>query len=137
MPAPLYRYREDVKAANDVWRRLIYTYAKPPGACAVNGCMRGLQAMHLFPKKPYPHLRFDPENGAPGCPGCHTRLTNDHEAHRAFCIRYLGPERYEALRLRSLCKSKVDVVAAHIALTAMLKAAEGPEPPYEEEDGEE
>lgn len=108
MPAGLYRYRQKVKIANDLWRHLIYKKAKD-GACANCGQANGLQAMHLFPKKRYPHMRFELDNGAPGCAGCHRKMTNDHEYHRQFCIRYLGEDVYERLRLQSLSKGKIDV----------------------------
>lgn len=137
MPAPLYRYRVAVKAADRIWSQLVYTYAKPPGACARCGRNCGLQAMHIFGRKARPPVRLDPVNGIPGCPKCHLELTRDPMAHVEFCKAYLGPERYEALRLRSLCRAKVDVVAAGIALAALLQAAQGPERPYDEEDSEE
>ena len=108
MPAGLYGYRQKVKVANELWRHLIYAKA-PDGRCAVCGTTKGLQAMHLFPKGKYPHLRFLLDNGAPGCPGCHRRLTNDHESHRDFCIRYIGADRYEALRIASIGRGKCDV----------------------------
>lgn len=108
MPAGLYNYRQKVKIANDLWRHLIYKKAKD-GACARCGSKKGLQAMHLFPKGRYPHIRFDLDNGAPGCAGCHRKMTNDHEAHRQFCLRFLGESRYENLRMRSLLKTKCDV----------------------------
>jgi hypothetical protein len=115
MPPGLYGYRQKVKVANDLWRHLIYAKAND-GRCAVCGTQKGLQAMHLFPKGRYPHLRFELDNGAPGCPGCHRRLTNDHEAHRDFCIRYLGAEKYEALRLMSISRGKVDVALVILRL---------------------
>ena len=69
--------------------------------------------MHLFPKGRYRHLKYDPDNGAPGCPGCHIRLTNDHERHRNFCIQFLGGlEQYDKLRMKSLSKEKVDIDSA-------------------------
>jgi hypothetical protein len=108
MPSGLYSYRMKVKQANDLWRHLIYRKALD-GKCAVCGAQKGLQAMHLFPKGRYPHLRFDLDNGAPGCAGCHRGLTNDHEQHRDFCRRYLGESRYEALRLRSISRAKNDI----------------------------
>jgi hypothetical protein len=108
MPKGLYGYRQKVKVANDLWRHLIYRKAVD-GRCAVCSGAKGLQAMHLYPKGRYPHLRFDLKNGAPGCPGCHRRLTNDHEAHRDFCIRYLGADEYELLRLRSISRAKLDI----------------------------
>jgi 5-methylcytosine-specific restriction endonuclease McrA len=108
MPPGLYRYRQKVKDANELWRHLIYRKA-PDGQCAVCGTTKGLQAMHLFPKGRYPHIRFEIDNGAPGCPGCHRRLTNDHEGHRDFCIRFMGKDRYERLRLRSISRAKMDI----------------------------
>lgn len=128
MPAGLYNYRGQVKEANDLWRRFIYMkakrYARGPhgamGECAVCDHFGYLQAMHLFPKGKYPHMRFDRDNGAPGCAACHMRLTNDHEQHRAFCIRYLGAELYERLRLRSRSRAKTDVTLAIIDLANEL-----------------
>jgi 5-methylcytosine-specific restriction endonuclease McrA len=108
MPKGLYGYRQKVKVANDLWRHLIYKRAIN-GACARCGTQKGLQAMHIFPKGRYPHLRFELDNGAPGCAGCHRRLTNDHELHRNFCLQYLGAEAYERLRLRSISRAKLDI----------------------------
>lgn len=108
MPGGLYGYRMKVKQANDLWRHLIYRKALD-GKCAVCGTTKGLQAMHLFPKGRYPHMRFELSNGAPGCPGCHRRLTNDHEQHRDFCIRYVGGDEYERLRLMSISRVKMDI----------------------------
>lgn len=137
MPAPLYRYRVELKAADALWSQLVYTYANPPGACARCKRARGLQAMHIFGRKAHPSLRLDPENGIPGCPGCHMALTRDPMAHVEFCKAYLGAERYEALRLRGLCRAKLDVKAAAIVLAELLKKAQGQEPEYEEQDSEE
>jgi len=120
MPYGLFSYREKVKVADELWRRWVYSKS-PDGSCVV--CRKpapGFQAMHLFPKGKYPHLRHDPDNGAPGDPGCHLRLTNDHEAHRDFCIRFLGPEQYERLRLRSISRAKGNVDLAIIELTQLL-----------------
>src|SRR5882672_5175346 len=120
----LTRYRELVEDADALWRKLIYAKTTD-GRCVVNlSHQRGLQAMHLFPKGHYPHLRHDPENGAPGCPGCHIELTNDHEKHRNFCIRFLGPARYERLRLRSLSVNKVDVRLSILELTELNRRLE-------------
>ena len=113
-----------MEEANELWRHLIYKKADPPGACSVCGTTRGLQAMHLFPKGRYPHIRFDLDNGAPGCPGCHRRLTNDHEKHRDFCIRFLGAETYEQLRLRSICRTKMDLSAVLLFLRRMTEEGE-------------
>lgn len=134
MPKGLYGYRQKVKVANDLWRHLIYRMAKD-GACANCGTQKGLQAMHLFPKGRYPHLRFDLENGAPGCAGCHRRMTNDHELHRSFCIRWLGADRYEALRLRSLSRSKTDVDLAILYLQQVTASGDTPKHGRQEDGG--
>lgn len=128
MPKGLYGYRQKVKEANELWRHLIYSKAVD-GKCAVCGSAKGLQAMHIFPKGRYPHLRFEETNGAPGCSGCHRRLTNDHELHRDFCIRYLGPEEYERLRLLSISRAKMDIDLVMIYLKR--KTDEGNPPKYE------
>lgn len=116
MPAGLYGYRQKVKVANDLWRHLIYKKAKD-GACARCGGKKGLQAMHIFPKGRYPHMRFDLDNGIPGCAGCHRLLTNDHEAHRDLASTYLGADRYERLRLLSISRAKADIDLTLIYLT--------------------
>jgi hypothetical protein len=127
MPKGLYNYRMKVKVANDLWRHLIYKKAKD-GACANCGTKKGLQAMHLFPKGGlYAHMRFELDNGAPGCAGCHRRMTNDHELHRQFCIRYLGEERYERLRLMSISRSKIDIDLIILYLQRLTNASGVPE----------
>jgi hypothetical protein len=108
MPAGLYGYRQKVKVADDLWRHLIYKKAKD-GECARCHKVRGLQAMHVFPRGHYKHIQFELDNGIPGCAGCHRYLTNDHEEHRDFCIGFLGEQRYEALRMRSLSRGKADI----------------------------
>lgn len=107
MPAGLYGYSQKVKIANDLWRHLIYRKAKD-NMCPHCG-KQGLQAMHIFPKKRYPHIRFELDNGLPGCAGLHRQLTNDHERHRDYCIGQLGAEAYERLRLRSISRAKMDI----------------------------
>lgn len=126
--------RRKERRAEFLWRHLIYATARPPGSCAVCGTTKGLQAMHLFPKGKYRHLKFALENGAPGCAGCHHRLTNDHERHRDFCIRYLGMDRYEQLRLRSLSKEKADLDAILDVLEE--EHARSPDVPEREDAGD-
>jgi hypothetical protein len=87
--------------------------------------------MHLFPKGRYRHLKWDLQNGAPGCAGCHRKLTNDHEAHRDFCIRYLGADQYEQLRLRTLLRDKVDLDV----VLEILEHASNPDVPRREDPG--
>jgi len=106
MPKALGTYRERAKYANELWRQLIY---RKQDHCAVCGIRKACQAMHIFAKGPYPALRFELDNGAPGCVPCHRRIDSDHEAKRDWAIRYLGAERYEELRVRSQARSKMDL----------------------------
>lgn len=101
-------YRQAAKAGHELWRKLVYA-KEPSGICPLCLRRRHTDAMHIFPKGPYPKVRLDLENGVPGCRTCHTRFDSDHEFKRAFAERYLGAERYEMLRLRAQTRGKVDM----------------------------
>ena len=53
-------------------------------------------------------VRFDPENAASICHGCHVFLTSYPEEHRAWFLKRLGQNRYDALMLRANNPVKVD-----------------------------
>lgn len=80
--------------------------------------------MHLFAKGPYPHMRFDPDNGAPGCRPCHLLIDCDHEAKLEFCVAFCGPAQYERLRLRSIARGKTDLGMAILELERLTASAE-------------
>jgi hypothetical protein len=107
-------YRARIKYANDLWRRLIYA-KEPCGACPRCFARQWHDAAHCWTKGAYPALRFEIDNGAPLCRACHRRIDSDHQAKEDFFRRYIGPVRYEALRLRALARSKAD-----LALTIMF-----------------
>ena len=72
--------------------------------------------MHCFAKGPYPGLRYEPSNGAPGCRACHRRLDSDHHAKVEFFVRYIGAAEYERLRLLAMTRTKVDLGLAILDL---------------------
>jgi 5-methylcytosine-specific restriction endonuclease McrA len=45
-------------------------------------------------------LRWDFENSAALCRGCHQYFDMNHDDHVDFMIKKLGPKKYQALRLR-------------------------------------
>jgi hypothetical protein len=89
---------------------------EPSGVCPMCFSRRWTDAAHIFPKKRYPHIRLEPDNGVPLCRHCHGEYDSDAELHRTFTIQYLGPEKYEALRLRAISRSKTDIHLAYLFL---------------------
>ena len=114
-PAGLMGYRKAAKVGHELWRKLVYA-KEPSGVCPLCLKRRHTDAMHIFPKGPYPNVRLDLENGVPGCRPCHVRFDSDHEFKRAFAERYLGAARYELLRLRAQTRGKTDMGLAVLAL---------------------
>lgn len=54
------------------------------------------------------NTRFDPENVVTHCHGCHAYLTANPEEHRAWKLKQIGQERYDALMLRANTYKKKD-----------------------------
>lgn len=107
VPFALVTYRKAAKDGHELWRKLVYA-KEPSGICPLCLKRRHHDAMHIFPKGPYPSVRLDLDNGVPGCRTCHSRFDSDHEFKRAFAERYLGAAKYEQLRLRAQTRGKVD-----------------------------
>jgi hypothetical protein len=107
-----------VKYANSLWRDLIRA-KEPSGICPVCRKRPWHDAMHGFAKGPYPALRFELDNGAPGCRACHRRVDSDHHAKVEFWTRYIGAERYERLRLRAMSRAKTDLTLTIMSLEMM------------------
>ena len=101
-------HSQKVRKANLLWRDLIRA-KEPYGLCPRCLLRPWHDAAHFFTKGAYPAMRFELDNGAPICRACHRRIDSDHEAKLEFAQRYLGPERYEALRLRAIGRGKCDV----------------------------
>jgi hypothetical protein len=96
---------------HEYWRFIIYC-KEPSGICPMCFKRQWTDAAHIFPKKRYPHIRLEPDNGVPLCRFCHGEYDTDAELHRTFTIQYLGPLKYEALRLRAISRSKTDMSLA-------------------------
>jgi len=103
-------HAQQVRKANALWVALIRA-KEPSGICPRCHKSKWTDAAHLFTKGGYPGVRFDLDNGVPLCRmRCHRRIDSDHEAKREFALRYLGKERYEALRLRAIGRGKCDML---------------------------
>jgi hypothetical protein len=117
MPAPLYRHRQQVKECDALWSRLILRDATNCKRC---GLPRTLDPAHNIGRKRCLATRHDPDNGAPLCRGCHRLIHEDAEEHRAFFVKYLGPDRYNRLQGMKLWKGRVDLKLVAVALRALL-----------------
>lgn len=53
-------------------------------------------------------VRFDPENVAALCFGCHRAFTENPHEHSEFFVKRLGREKYDALARRARIPQKVD-----------------------------
>lgn len=53
-------------------------------------------------------VRFDPENAVGMCASCHVYMGANPHDHAEFFLKRLGPEKYEALRVRKELKQKVN-----------------------------
>ena len=102
-------HSQQVRKANELWRRLIYA-KEPSGICPRCVKRPWVEAAHIFGKGAHPRARFELMNGAPLCRTCHRRVDTDHEAKLEFALRYLGRERYEALRLMVIARGKCDML---------------------------
>ena len=114
-------HRQLVQKADILWRRLIYA-KEPTGVCPVCRKRPWTDAMHGFAKGRYPSLRFEEDNGIPGCRTCHRIIDCDHHAKLELWRRYIGPERYEALRLRAQGQGKLDMRLVLMDLEARVAA---------------
>lgn len=109
LPVRFGTHKQKVVYANELWRRIIYSKAVD-GRCARCGTKpEKLQAMHVYAKGAHPRLRFDLDNGAPGCYPCHLRIDSDHAAKNAFALRYLGEAGCARLALMAAARGKTDM----------------------------
>ncbi len=63
----------------------------------------GLHAMHMFSRR-IQATRFDMENAAAGCYGCHQYLDSHPNEKQAFFRQRLGDEAFDALSARAHAK---------------------------------
>lgn len=78
-----------------------------------------LQCSH-FHSRAKRSVRFDRENAAALCVGCHMFFTGNPEEHRKFFVKRLGQARYDRLTVRANTPQRVDEHAIATALTLEL-----------------
>jgi hypothetical protein len=106
--------------AESVWRMIVYAKAAD-GLCVVCRKRPYHDAMHGFPKGPYPWMRYDPDNGLPGCRPCHRRIDSDFHTKREVWIRCIGQARFERLELVARARhGKMDLRAQIFYLKSLL-----------------
>lgn len=65
--------------------------------------------------------RFDPDNAAALCYGCHRYFTANPQAHGEWFIKRLGDKKFDALGIRARTPTKVDEKLICLGLKEMLK----------------
>ena len=104
------RFKIKIRSADSWFSKFIRTrdhwHCQRCGRSFVKGDQY-LQNMH-FITRGNESTRFDPENCAAGCVGCHDWLGKNPHEHCAFFLKRLGQERYDALILRSHIPHKKD-----------------------------
>ena len=95
----------------------------------VGGCERCLTRKKSISELDWAHCqprnrlstRWDIDNAAGFCGGCHIYLDNNHDEKREFFIKLLGEERYELIRMQSLISQKVDYDLIKLYLEQKIK----------------
>jgi len=121
MPAVYGDHRARHKYALGLWAKLIKA-KEPSGVCPACMKRRWVESAHCFIKGRYRALSLELDNGAPLCRACHRAIDCDQHAKREFFVAYIGPDKYERLRLLALARAKMD-----LGLTIMLLEAESRE----------
>ena len=94
-----------------------YVYYEPPN--------RGLQCSH-FHGRGNKGTRFDPENAAALCYGCHRYFTANPQEHAEWFLKRLGQTKYDSLRVRAKTPTKVDESLILMGLKAMRQELRKP-----------
>lgn len=77
-----------------------------------------LDTAHFIPRGNY-HIRWDEDNAAGLCGGCHRAIDDDFSKKQEFVTRHLG-DRYELLQGRQHVQGKVDRTAIYLDLRDKL-----------------
>ena len=80
----------------------------------------GLHASHFHGRRKK-SVRYDPENAAALCFGCHRYYTENPAAHTEWFKKRLGEKRFDALTLRANLGRKPDLALIEIWLKKELK----------------
>lgn len=75
---------------------------------------------HFYSRK-NKSVRFDFQNVAALCRGCHFYFGEHPAEHSEFFLKKLGQEKFDALRIRAHTPTKIDEKAIRIGLKLMLK----------------
>jgi len=113
MPKGLAQHREIEKVADGLWREIVRAGAPRP--CERCRMRPGHDAHHLVSRS-YRQTRWLPDNGAFLCRHCHQVVTMDGEENGILAVRLLGVTRWELLHVQKHFKTKVDPLAAAVAL---------------------
>ena len=76
---------------------------------------------HHMVSRRYRALRWNPDNLAPLCAGCHLVVGYDSEENRALAISRVGAGRWEAWQGLKNCGARTDPALAIVALRARLE----------------
>jgi len=108
-------YKARLKYGLGLWAKLIKA-KEPSGVCPRCYARKWSDAAHCFIKGKYRSLALELDNGAPLCRPCHRAIDSDHLAKERFFVAYMGPDRYERLRLLALTRSKMDLGLSLLSL---------------------
>ena len=115
------------KLCNDLWAK----WVKRDGRCRFLGewvggnvhtqCGNGLQAMHGFPKKVYPGVRYAEWNGFSGCGRVHSYYTWREPEWQNFLRHEWGSEVYEERLRVAASQPKNDLVSIAATYRTLLE----------------
>ena len=108
---------------------LFSEYIRRRAITRVHGCERCLQGKADFKQLQCSHfhgrskrsVRFDEDNAAGICAGCHMYLTSNPHEHTEWFKNYLGEDKFDMLLKRAQTPQKLDVNAIYLYLKERLK----------------
>jgi hypothetical protein len=115
------RWRDLVKEADGLWRDLA---RMQPGDLCDRCRMRPWRDCHHLVSRRYFATRWDPENCARLCSGCHMLVTHDGEENRHLAIRMLGLERWQVMNGIKSSRA-IDVRLVIVGLKALREMENG------------
>ena len=113
--------------------KLFSQYIRLRAMNRAHGCERCLQGKtsitqlhcaHMFSRRKH-SVRFDPDNAAGLCPGCHRFLDDNALDKVRFFMLLLGQERFDLLECRAGQIYKPDIEAITLYLKHKIRELEG------------
>lgn len=80
----------------------------------------GLECSHFWSRR-NKSVRWDFENAASFCSGCHRKFGENPAEHSAFFLKRLGQNKYDALGIRARTPAKIDEKSLRFAFKSELK----------------